>query len=167
MAIDPKTWTRSYSYTGYIEPHLDRTNLKVLTNAKAGKILLRKEGDEAVASGVQFFVDGKEYNASAARKVISSAGSAQTPQILELSGIGDRSVLGKHGIKVLVENANVGKNLQDHPMVGISYVSLSPEALRKPPLLPRPGRLKILYHTLRLRLASPHTRTWLIHSLSS
>jgi choline dehydrogenase-like flavoprotein len=123
MCIDPKTKTRSYSYTGYIEPNLGRVNLKILTNAKASKILLSKDGDEAVATGVQFFVDGKRYTVAARNEVICSAGSIQTPQILELSGIGDRSLLEKHGIEVVVENPTVGTNLQDHPLCPISYVS--------------------------------------------
>ena len=123
MTIDPKDWTRSYSYSGYIEPHLSRSNLKLLTNARAGKILLRKEGDHAVATGVQYFVDGKEYRVAASREVICSAGTVQTPQILELSGIGDRALLEKHGIDVVVDNAHVGTNLQDHPMAGVTYVS--------------------------------------------
>ena len=123
MTIDPKDWTRSYSYTGYLAPHLDRPNLQVLTNAKAGKVLLRKDGEETVATGVKFFVEGKEYQATAAREVICSAGSVQTPQILELSGIGDRALLQKYGIDTIIDNAFVGTNLQDHPLVGLTYVS--------------------------------------------
>jgi choline dehydrogenase-like flavoprotein len=121
LTIDPKTWTRSYSYTGYIEPHLDRPNLKILTNAKAGKILLSKGSDEAVATGVEFLVDDKHYIVNVSREVISSAGSIQTPQLLELSGIGDPAILGKHGIEVVVANKAVGTNLQDHPLTGITY----------------------------------------------
>jgi choline dehydrogenase len=123
MCIDPKTKTRSYSYTGYIEPNQDRPNLKVLTNAKAGKILLSKDGDEAIATGVKFFVGRKEYTVSAGREVIFSAGTIQTPQLLELSGIGDRSLLEKRGIEVNVDNPAVGRNLQDHPLCPITYVS--------------------------------------------
>jgi choline dehydrogenase-like flavoprotein len=122
MTIDPKTWTRSYSYTGYIEPHLSRPNLKILTNAQVSKILFKGSDDELIASGVQFFVDGRKFEATASREVICSTGTIQTPQILELSGIGDRSLLEKHGIKVLVNNPAVGTNLQDHPLVGITYV---------------------------------------------
>ena len=122
MAIDPKTWTRSYSYSGYIEPHIGRTNLKILTNAKAGKILLSKEGTEVFASGVEFYVDGKKHTVEAAREVICAAGSIQTPQILELSGIGDPAILQTYGIPVVVDNPHVGTNLQDHPFVGLTYV---------------------------------------------
>jgi len=122
MCIDQETKKRSYSYT-YIETCMGRGNLKVLTNAKAGKVLFdeSREG-AAIATGVQFFVDGKEYNVKAKKEVILCAGTVQTPQLLELSGIGNRTLLEKLGIKTIVDNSAVGTNLQDHPLSGLSYV---------------------------------------------
>lgn len=57
---------------------------------------------------------GKTYQAKAAREVILCAGVVQTPQVLELSGIGNREVLSSAGVETVVESASVGANFQDH-----------------------------------------------------
>jgi choline dehydrogenase-like flavoprotein len=50
----------------------------------------------------------------------------QSPQILELSGIGSSSLLKKHGIETIINNPNVGENLQDHAIAGVSFESAIP-----------------------------------------
>ena len=66
------------------------------------------------ASGVRYRVDGAERAATAAGEVILAAGAINSPKLLELSGIGDPDVLGRHGIAVRHALAGVGANLQDH-----------------------------------------------------
>jgi choline dehydrogenase-like flavoprotein len=112
---------RSYSATGYLKPNLTRTNLRVLTDAHASKILLTEEGTEPTATGVEFIFDGKKYQVHATREVILSGGVIGTPQLLELSGIGDPAVLDKVGIKCIVKNDKVGANFQDHVLGGMLY----------------------------------------------
>lgn len=72
-------------------------------------------------------------------EVVLAAGALQTPQILELSGIGDREILTKQGVPVIIENENVGCNLQDHPIVCESFEVadgvMSGDILRDPDLL--------------------------------
>lgn len=108
---------RSYSATGYLRPNLSRPNLKVLTEAHASKIIL--EGNKA--TGVEFLHQGKKHYAAASREVVLSAGVIQSPQLLELSGIGDPEVLKKAGIECIVENKDVGANFQDHVLCGVLY----------------------------------------------
>lgn len=63
---------------------------------------------------MRFIHHGREFVASVSREVILSAGSVQSPQILELSGVGRPDVLSAAGIPVKVKSPNVGENLQDH-----------------------------------------------------
>ncbi|CZR51441.1 uncharacterized protein PAC_01317 [Phialocephala subalpina] len=108
---------RSYAATGYIRPNARRPNLKVLTEAHAIKILLENK----TAKGVEFIHGGQKYQVPASREIVLSAGVIQTPQILELSGIGDPEVLQKAGIPCIIENKEVSANFQDHILGGLLY----------------------------------------------
>lgn len=66
------------------------------------------------ATGVRVRYGDVEKDLKTIREVILSAGSVQSPQLLELSGIGQRTVLEAAGIDVKIDNSNVGENLQDH-----------------------------------------------------
>lgn len=113
--LDPKTQTRSYSANAYYLPVSDRPNLTVLCEAFVTQIIIEKDSEgDWVAQGVRVSCDGVERYISASKEVIISAGAIQSPQILELSGIGSEAVLQAAGIPVKVANANVGENLQDH-----------------------------------------------------
>lgn len=108
---------RSYAATGYLRPNLHRPNLKVLTEALASKITL----DGNTATGVEFLHDGRKQTVKASKEVILSGGVYNSPQLLELSGIGDPDVLKAAGVECVVENNRVGKNLQDHVLGGMVY----------------------------------------------
>jgi choline dehydrogenase-like flavoprotein len=82
-----------------------------LTGAYVNRILF-DNAPEPTATGVSFSVAGKDYTISASAEIILAAGSYQTPQILELSGIGSKNILEEHDIKVVIDNPNVGENLQ-------------------------------------------------------
>ncbi|KAF2234218.1 GMC oxidoreductase [Viridothelium virens] len=113
---------RSYAATGYLRPNLGRPNLKVLTEALASKVLLEEGGIGGPrATGVEFIHDGKRHQVKASREVILSAGAVQSPQLLELSGIGDPEVLSSVGINCIVENKSVGANFQDHVLGGMLF----------------------------------------------
>lgn len=115
VSYDPKSATRSYAATAYYQPNASRPNLFVLTGAEVREILLDKgQDDEWEAKGVRFAHNGVEYSTFSSREIILSAGSVQSPQLLELSGVGGSAVLSAAGIPVKVENPNVGENLQDH-----------------------------------------------------
>ncbi|KAI0270555.1 hypothetical protein BC834DRAFT_967324 [Gloeopeniophorella convolvens] len=127
-AVDPRTGTRSSALTAYFEPNVNRTNLVVLTGAEATKVLFRPrdESDKKaprVAEAVEFVSEGKTYTVHAKKEVIISAGTFKTPQLLELSGIGDRSLLKGFGIETLVDLPGVGENLLDQTYTLIDYVA--------------------------------------------
>ncbi|KII83623.1 hypothetical protein PLICRDRAFT_47095 [Plicaturopsis crispa FD-325 SS-3] len=115
-ALDPVEVTRSSAATAYYEPNRSKKNLTTILGARATRVLFKTDSAEAgkVAEGVEYIQDGKTLVAIAKKEVILAAGSYQTPQLLELSGIGDSKVLGAHGIPVLVDLPGVGNNLQDH-----------------------------------------------------
>ncbi|KAI0039714.1 GMC oxidoreductase [Auriscalpium vulgare] len=114
--IDPSGATRSYSASAYYQPNASRPNLLVLTNALVSKIAFSQDQNSLHrAVGADFIVDGKAFELRGVRKeVVISAGTFQTPPILELSGIGNPALLEKHNVPVLVDLPGVGENLQDH-----------------------------------------------------
>jgi choline dehydrogenase len=120
--VDPKHKWRSYAAREYYEPNAGRTNLSLLTNALVSKIQLEKTGGDAKATGVQFLVDGTTYTVKAKKEVIVCGGVVNSPQILELSGIGSPAVLQKAGVETIVDNAGVGENLNDHTAVALAVV---------------------------------------------
>jgi len=111
--VDPVTRKRSYAIRYVQDP---KPNLHILTEALVQEIIIEDKDDNGLsATGVRFtYKDGKEYIVPASKEVILSAGSIQSPQILELSGVGNPDVLAKAGVQVKYANKNVGENLQDH-----------------------------------------------------
>lgn len=103
---------RSYAARDYFLPVSHRPNLKVLTEATVARITL----EDKTANGVDFFYNGNRHHLAATKEVIVCGGTIASPQMLELSGIGDPSVLEKVGIKCLVDLPSVGADLQDHIM---------------------------------------------------
>lgn len=104
---------RSYAASAYYAPNAARKNLAVITGAHVNKVILEAaEGDGVRATAVSFTVLEKEHTVYALNEIILSAGTVQSPQILELSGIGGAQILSKAGVKVVVDNPNVGENLQ-------------------------------------------------------
>jgi choline dehydrogenase-like flavoprotein len=117
VSVNSRDVTRSYAATAYYNPVSSRSNLFLLTAAEVHEILLARDGNGPSpwkAEGVRFSHGRAEFSAFACREVILSAGSVQSPQILELSGIGNSVVLSAAGVAVKVDNPNVGENLQDH-----------------------------------------------------
>ena len=108
-AIENRSRERSHAGNAYFQPVRSRPNLLLLTNAIAERILFEKNGnDEMVASGVQYFLEGRTCTAKTRGQILICAGAFQSPQILELSGIGSKDVLQSHGIDCIYHNPNVG-----------------------------------------------------------
>jgi len=108
----PNKGKRSYAARGYIEANKERPNLKVLCEAFVNKINLN--GSKAV--GANITVDGRQYDIPVKQEVIVCGGAYNSPQILELSGIGDPEVLRAAGVQCLIENKAIGANFQDHSL---------------------------------------------------
>ena len=94
----------------YLDPARSRANLKIQTDAHTEALTF--EGTRC--TGVRYAVGGQAREARANREVIVSAGSINSPQLLELSGIGQPEMLKKHGIAVRQALPGVGENLRDH-----------------------------------------------------
>ena len=112
--MTPDKRERSYSATAYYRPNSGRKNLHLLTEAFVEEVVLEEEDGLWVAKGVRFIYKGEEHTVRTQGEVIICAGSVQSPQLLELSGIGNPKVVKAAGIDVKVDNPAVGENLQEH-----------------------------------------------------
>jgi len=107
--LTARNGVRCSTATGYLKPVLNRANLEVVTDALALKVLF--EGRKV--AGIEY-IQGGETRQPKSPQVILSAGAINTPQLLELSGVGRAALLQAHGIPVVLDQANVGEHLQDH-----------------------------------------------------
>jgi choline dehydrogenase len=102
---------------GYLKPARKRHNLAVISNALTTRILF--EGRRAV--GVEYRKDGATHTARANAEVIVSGGAFNSPQLLQLSGVGPADLLQQHGIDVIADMKGVGADLQDHYQARFNY----------------------------------------------
>ena len=112
-----KNGQRCSAAVAYLHPVMGRANLVVETNALTTKVLF--EGKKAV--GVEFIQNGVKRQVSAAKEVILCGGAINSPQLLQLSGIGPAELLRENGLSVLVDSPGVGENLQDHYVISATY----------------------------------------------
>lgn len=101
---------RCSAAVGYLRPAEKRSNLRIEVNALARRVLF--DGSRAV--GVEYEQNGKTLKASAAGEVLLAGGSFNSPQLLELSGVGAAGLLKEKGIEVKHHLPEVGEGLQDH-----------------------------------------------------
>ncbi|HLH87990.1 MAG TPA: GMC family oxidoreductase N-terminal domain-containing protein [Xanthobacteraceae bacterium] len=101
---------RSSAAAAFLRPIRHRANLTILTRAHATRVICN--GSTAV--GVEYVANGDRRVAHADREVVLAAGAVQSPQLLQLSGIGDAAHLRRLGIAVVADVPAVGANLQDH-----------------------------------------------------
>lgn len=137
--VDPLTKARSHAGSEYLNKAVtSRPNLRILTEVLVEKILFeKKDGGEPSARGVQAVTkDGSRREILASTEVVLAAGTIKSPQLLELSGIGNPDILKAHQIETLIDNPNVGQNLQDHGYVPFSWEvaddQVSGDVLRNP-----------------------------------
>lgn len=109
----------------YLRPAAGRANLVVRTGASARRILIT----DGRATGVEFALGGEIHRAQAAREVIVCAGAVQSPQLLELSGIGEGARLQSLGIPVVADLPGVGENCRDHLHTRVSFECTRPITL--------------------------------------
>ncbi|KZV68633.1 GMC oxidoreductase [Peniophora sp. CONT] len=117
--------TRSTAATAYLHPNLRRPNLVILTNTLATRLV--KSGSNGILPEFKQVDLSTGPNGSlsrsvkALREVIVSGGAINSPQLLMLSGIGDRQHLDAVGIETLVDLPGVGRNLHDHTLVSLNW----------------------------------------------
>ena len=119
--IQPGSWERSHAGNAYYAPVSDRPNLKVLVECLVQKLEIQRLDKGLVVAGVHALHAGKQVAYRARKETLLCAGAFHTPQILELSGIGDPDILQKHGIESVLANKHVGENLQDHVLTGACF----------------------------------------------
>ncbi|MHA1600965.1 MAG: choline dehydrogenase [Alphaproteobacteria bacterium] len=125
MDMTVRNGQRWSTANGYLRPALKRKTLRVETGVLATRILF--EGRKAI--GLEYTRGGQTHQAMARRDVILSGGPINSPQLLQLSGIGDGDRLQALGIPVVQHRAAVGENLQDHLELYVQQRCLQPITL--------------------------------------
>ena len=143
--INTRDGRRMSTARAYLHPALKRSNCEVITRAQVTRIVLAG----GVAREVEFVHKGQTRKIRANREIILSAGAINSPQLLQLSGIGDGELLQGHGIETLVDRPGVGQNLQDHLDYCIYYRSKVPTLNNR--LRPWWGKLQAGLQYLLLR----------------
>lgn len=125
--INTKSGTRCNTARSFLKQAKKRANLTIITEASVRKILL--DGKDARA--LQYLRHGQLQEVKARKAVILSAGSIASPQLLELSGIGNPEILKQHGIEPLHPLPGVGENLQEHYMVSFMCRASEPVSMNE------------------------------------
>lgn len=120
----------------YLRPALGRSNLSLRLKTHALRILF----DAKRAAGVAYRHEGRTLEAHAGKSVILCGGTINTPQLMQLSGIGEGALLRRHGIEVSLDQPAVGRNMQDHLDLTFLYRSKVPTL--NDDLYPLSGKLK-------------------------
>ncbi|WP_454859557.1 choline dehydrogenase [Promicromonospora soli] len=116
----------------YLHPVKHRKNLAIETFAFATRVLFDTSGGTPRAVGVEYARGvgrAVRHHSVRAGEAILCGGAINTPQLLQLSGVGDRDLLARHDIPVVQHLPGVGENLQDHLEVYIQYASKQPVSI--------------------------------------
>ncbi|HYN13427.1 MAG TPA: GMC family oxidoreductase N-terminal domain-containing protein [Burkholderiales bacterium] len=115
--MNQKRGRRWSATNAFLRPVLHRANLQVVTGAHVSKLTLQ----DRAASGVEFVLEGKKFCVEAKSETILAAGAIGSPQLLQLSGIGNEKHLSPLGIPLVHSLPGVGENLQDHLQIRMQY----------------------------------------------
>ncbi len=113
--VNQRSGWRWNTSKAFLRPAKHRRNLTIWTEAQVEKLCFEKDGDGALRCvGAKVHRQGVPVTVTAGKEIILSAGAVNSPQILQLSGIGPAPLLQDHGIDVVLDQPYVGENLQDH-----------------------------------------------------
>ena len=115
--INTRNGKRCSAADAFLRPALGRANLSLITQALVSKVSFVGKR----ATGVEYVKGGQTHRVKARREVILCGGSVNTPQLLQLSGVGPAALLKEHEIAVIDDNPNVGQNLSDHQGINYTY----------------------------------------------
>lgn len=133
-----KNGERCSAAAAYLHPVMDRANLTVITGAHATKVLFQGKR----ATGVAYRKGGQDLTVNAGREVILCGGAFNSPQLLQLSGVGRAEDITPHGIGMVHELPGVGQNLQDHLDFTLAYKSKDRDNFG----ISLPGSVNLLKH---------------------
>lgn len=120
--VNQRSGWRWNTSKAFLRPAKYRKNLTVWTEAQVEKLTFARDGDGALrCDGAIVHRAGTPVTVRASKEVVLSAGAVNSPQILQLSGIGPAGLLNKHGIDVVLDAPHVGENLQDHLQIRAVY----------------------------------------------
>jgi choline dehydrogenase len=136
---------RESTATRYLRPVQKASNLTLRLRSRVLRLLV----EDRRAVGVSYTHAGRTVEARAARAVVLCAGAINTPQLLQLSGIGPAALLEQHGIPVLADHPAVGNHLQDH--LAVSYFFRSTVRTLNNDLYPWHGKLRAIARYLATR----------------
>ncbi|KAI1076640.1 hypothetical protein F5B20DRAFT_593906 [Whalleya microplaca] len=128
----PTAWVDTLTALGYpasgdpfsgkfVGGYINAMSIDPKSRGRSDSIIFDTPGGIPKAVGIQVRKQGRLITVKAAKEVILAAGVFGSPKLLELSGIGSQERLKKLGISVVVDNPNVGENLQVHPNAGVSF----------------------------------------------
>jgi choline dehydrogenase len=153
--LTTKNGRRLSAARAFLDPALHRKNLHIISSAFVTKINF--EGSRA--TGISYEQNGLAKTANASREVIIAGGAINSPQLLQLSGLGPAKLLKKHNIPVITDLPHVGQNLEDH--IGLNYTYRMKVPTLNDQLRPWFGKLKVglqylLFRTGPLSLSINH-----------
>ncbi|CAG8898814.1 unnamed protein product [Penicillium egyptiacum] len=164
LSVSTKESTRGYAASYYTKEVAQRPNFTLWTETQVEKILFASDNpdEHLTATGVRVRSHNAFLEATSQREVILSAGSLHSPQILELSGIGNSNTLQDHNIPALINLAGVGENLQDHCTTPISYKVAESDCpsdiMRDPPVVQSYTRFIKKAEVVQRRLVDQHLK---------
>lgn len=113
---------RQSAYACYLRPVMQRPNLHVITGAQVSRIVI----ESGRATAVEYVRKGRTVRLDAETEVLLCGGAIHSPQILQLSGVGDPELLRRHGIAIAAALPGVGENLKDHLAVTVQETVTQP-----------------------------------------
>ena len=123
--VTQRNGRRMSTARAFLDPVRSRANLTIATRALAQRVLTEGSdstaGNGVRATGVRYAVGGRTVEATANREVVLAAGAVQSPQLLELSGIGQGELLRGFGIDVVRDLPGVGENYRDHYLSSVVW----------------------------------------------
>ena len=125
--VTEKDGFRCSTAVGYLNPAKKRPNLKIVTKAHVKKINFENK----VAKEVEYWIENEIFTVSANKEIVLSSGAIGSPQLLQVSGVGNSNKLKELGIEMVHELKGVGENLQDHLMFRPIYKIQNIKSLNK------------------------------------
>ncbi len=119
--VNQRTGVRWNASKAFLRPAMKRPNLVVLTHALSTKIRVDTKDGQRRALGIEFTHNNEQYFVEATHETILSGGAINSPQLLQLSGIGNPLHLQRHGISPVHTLIGVGENLQDHLQLRLAF----------------------------------------------
>ncbi|MFZ6871487.1 GMC family oxidoreductase [Undibacterium sp. Di27W] len=129
--VNQKRGIRWNAAKAFLKPAAERSNLTIMTGCQVQKLVIRNDEQGKRCTGVEFIGGGRSWFAESMKETVLAAGAIGSPQILQLSGIGDAAHLQQAGVDVAHALPGVGGNLQDHLQIRSAFKITGAKTLNK------------------------------------